>query len=218
MHPAEELLVAVASGQADLPYRVMVEGHLDGCAACRAAVAGISSPGGALLSGLPAVRPPDVLWERLRARIGDLPQGDPAMNPALAGLPLPEGARRELSEMPEMKMKRTELRWRKLPAHPARYAVLLRDRLTGSVLVLGHMPPERGYPAHVHLGPEDILVLTGGFEDQFGAFETGAWATYAPGSQHRPVTEPGEECWTLTRLERPNLYLGWRGWLQRLQG
>jgi len=102
-------------------------------------------------------------------------------------------------------------------AHPARYAVLLRDRLTGSALVLGHMPPERGYPAHVHLGPEDILVLTGGFEDQFGAFETGAWATYAPGSQHRPVTEPGEECWTLTRLEKPNLYLGWRGWLQRLQ-
>jgi putative transcriptional regulator len=188
----------------------MVEGHLDGCAACRATVAEISAPGGALLESLPAEHPPDVLWQRLRARISALPQGGSAANPALAGLPLPEGACREL---PEMK----ELRWRKLPAHPARYAVLLRDRLTGSALVLGHMPPERGYPAHVHLGPEDILVLAGGYEDHFGAFETGAWATYAPGSQHRPVTEPGEECWTLTRLEQPNLYLGWRGWLQRLR-
>ncbi|MEA2603581.1 MAG: putative transcriptional regulator [Acidobacteriota bacterium] len=213
MHPTEEILVAVASGQADLPHRVMVEGHLDGCAACRAAVAEISTPGGALLESLPAVRPPDILWERLRARVGTLPQAGPALSPALAGLPLPEGARRELSETPGMK----ELRWRRMPAHPARYAVLLRDRLTGSALILGHMPPELGYPAHLHVGPEDILVLTGGFEDQFGAFETGAWASYAPGSQHRPVTEPGEKCWTLTRLETPNLYLGWRGWLQRLQ-
>jgi putative transcriptional regulator len=210
MHPAEEILVAVASGQADLPHRVMVEGHLDGCAACRATMAEISAPGGALLASLPAERPPDLLWQRLRARVGALPPGGTAGSPVLAGLPLPAGARREL---PEMK----ELRWRKLPAHPARYAVLLRDRLTGSALVLGHMPPERGYPAHVHLGPEDILVLAGGYEDCFGAFETGAWAAYAPGSRHRPVTEPGEECWTLTRLEKPNLYLGWRGWLQRLQ-
>ena len=216
MHPAEELLVAVASGQSDLPYRVMVEGHLDHCPACRATVAEISAPGGALLSGLPAVRPPDVLWERLQARVGALPQEGPAVSPALAGLPLPEGARRELSERPGMSEK-TALHWRRMPAHPARYAVLLRDRLTGSALILGHMPPERGYPAHVHVGPEDILVLTGGFEDHFGTFETGAWASYAPGTRHRPWTEPDEECWTLTRLERPNLYLGWRGWLQRLQ-
>ena len=210
MHPTEEILVAVSSGQADLPHRVMVEGHLDHCPACRATVAEISTPGGALLESLPAERPPDLLWERLRARIGDLPQGGPAVNPALAGLPLTEGARRELPQLPA-------LRWRRVPAHPARFAVLLRDRLTGSVLLLGHMPPERGFPAHLHLGPEDLLVLTGGYEDHLGAFETGAWASYAPGSRHRPITEPGEECWTLTRLEKPNLYLGWRGWLQRLQ-
>jgi putative transcriptional regulator len=210
VHPSEELLVAAASGQADLPHRVMVEGHLDGCAACRAAVAGISAPGGALLASLPAVHPPDVLWERLRAQISALPPEGPAMNPALAGLPLPEGARRELPET-------TALRWRRLPAHPTRYAVLLRDPLTGSALILAHMPPKHGYPAHVHLGPEDILVLAGGYEDRFGTFEAGAWASYAPGSQHRPWTEPHEECWTLTRLEKPNRFLGWRGWLQRLR-
>ncbi|HYX23124.1 MAG TPA: hypothetical protein VFC23_03140, partial [Thermoanaerobaculia bacterium] len=120
MHPSEELLVAVASGHADLPHRVMVEGHLDSCAPCRAALAEISAPGGALLASLPAVRPPDALWERLRARVGALPPGAAglaAANPALAGFPLPAGARREMPEI-------AALRWHRVPAHPARWTVL----------------------------------------------------------------------------------------------
>ncbi len=211
MHPSEELLVAVASGQADLPHRVMVEGHLDSCAPCRAALAEVSTPGGLLLASLPAARPPDALWERLRVGIGALPPGGgAAKNPALAPFPLPEGARREMPDI-------AAPRWHRVPANPGRYAVLFRDQVSGSVLLLGHMPPRRGFPAHLHLGPEDILVLTGGYEDHLGSFEQGDWASYPPGSQHRTFTEPGEECWTLTRLEKPNLYLGWRGWLQRLR-
>ncbi|HEX3553608.1 MAG TPA: cupin domain-containing protein [Thermoanaerobaculia bacterium] len=213
MHPSEELLVAIASGHADLPHRVMVEGHLDSCAPCRATLAEISAPGGALLASLPDARPPDALWERLRTRVGALPPGTAdlaAANPALAGFPLPAGARREMPEV-------AALRWHRVPATPGRWAVLFRDRVSGSVLLLGHMPPRRSVPAHLHLGPEDILVLTGGFEDHLGAFEQGDWTSYPPGSEHRPFTEPGEECWTLTRLEKPNLFLGWRGWLQRLR-
>ena len=205
MHPSEETLLAVASGHADLPHRVLVEGHLDSCAACRAAVGDISAPGGALLAGLPAESPPAALWEQLRTRIAA-----PAPGPsALAGIPLPDSARRELPPL-------GKIRWHRVPAPGARIAALLRDPVTGSMLYLGHMAPQRIFPRHVHLGPEDILVLAGGFEDQYGSFEAGAYASYLPGSQHRPLTEPGEECWTLTRLERPNLFTGWRGWLQRL--
>ncbi|HSS51347.1 MAG TPA: cupin domain-containing protein [Thermoanaerobaculia bacterium] len=211
MHPSEEILVAVASGQADLPHRVMVEGHLDSCAPCRATLAELSAPGGALLASLPVARPPDALWEQLRARIQTLPQGSRAVDdPALAAFPLPEGARREMPTI-------GELHWHRIPLHPARYAVLFRDRASGSALLIGHMPPRRGVPEHLHLGPEDILVLAGGYEDHTGNFEKGAWGSYAPGTRHRPVTEPGEECWTLTRLEKPNLFLGWRGWLQSLK-
>ncbi|HEX4965301.1 MAG TPA: cupin domain-containing protein [Thermoanaerobaculia bacterium] len=209
MHPPEELLVAVASGQADRPQRVMVEGHLDSCAPCRATLKEISTPGGALLASLPRIPPPDALWEKLRARISALPPAGGDANPLLSRFPLTPGARREMPEVPA-------LHWHRVPAHPARYAVLFRDEATGSALLLGHMPASRGFPAHEHLGPEDILVLAGGFEDHLGTFEQGTWASYAPGSRHRPVTEPGEECWTLTRLEKPNLFLGWRGWLQTL--
>ncbi|MFY9824430.1 MAG: cupin domain-containing protein [Thermoanaerobaculia bacterium] len=210
MHPSEEILVAVASGQADLPHRVLVEGHLDSCAPCRAVLAEISAPGGELLASLPAAPPPAPLWERLRARIQVLPPAGPAANPALSGFPLPEGARREMPDV-------APLRWRRIPLHPARYAVLFRDQVSGSALLIGHMPPRRGFPEHVHLGPEDLLVLAGGYEDHAGTYEQGAWASYAPGTVHRPITEPGEECWTLTRLEKPNLFLGWRGWLQGLR-
>jgi|SRR6185295_10829396 len=205
MHPSEEILLAVASGQADIPHRVMVEGHLDGCAACRAALGELSAPGGACLFSLPAERPPEHLWARLQARIAEPP---PAC-PLLAEIPLPAGARRELPEL-------GEVRWRHLPVRGARYATLLRDPFSGSSLHVAHMPARRVFPEHIHQGPEDVLILAGGYADHFGTFEAGTFASYAPGTQHRPLTEPDEECWILTRLEKPNLFTGWRGWLQRL--
>lgn len=208
-HPPEELLLAVASGQADLPHRILVEGHLDSCAACRSTVAELTVPGGALLAGLAGERPPDRLWERLRAQIQALPPGPGPDDPRLAGFPLPPAVRRELPPIPE-------IAWRRLPVRGARLALLLRDRFTGSALILGHMPARRAFPRHLHLGLEDTLVLAGGYEDEFGTFEAGDYAQYAPGTEHRPFTEPDEECWTLLRLEKPNLFFGWRGWLQRL--
>jgi putative transcriptional regulator len=209
MHPPEELLLAVASGQADLPHRVLVEGHLDACAACRATLAELSAPGGALLASLAPERPADRLWESLRTRIAALPPGPGPDDPRLAGLPLPQGARRELPPIPR-------IAWRSPLALGARMALLLRDRFTGSQLFVGHMPARRAFPRHLHLGPEDVLVLAGGYEDQYGTFEAGHYGAYAPGTEHRPFTEPDEECWVLFRQERPSLFFGWRGWAQRL--
>jgi putative transcriptional regulator len=207
MHPSEETLLAVASGQADIPHRVLVEGHLDGCASCRGALGELSAPGGAFLFSLPTEPPPDDLWRRLEARIA---AASPVPEcPLLTEIPLPAGARRELPEL-------GAVRWRHLPARGARFATLLRDPLSGSALFAGHMPARRFFPEHLHQGPEDVLVLAGGYADQFGTFEAGAFASYAPGTQHRPLTEPDEECWILFRIEKPNLFTGWRGWLQRL--
>lgn len=208
MHPPEEVLLAFASGQADLPRRVMVEGHLDTCAVCRRTVGELNSSGGALVAGLREEAPPAWIWERLRVRIESTPQGAPP-NPHLRGLPLPQGAVRELPDL-------GALRWRWALARGARYALLARDRFAGSVLLLACMPPGRFYPQHIHEGPEDVLVLVGGYEDQRGHYEAGEYACYEPGSGHRPLTAPDEECWVLTRLEAPNRFLGWRGWLQRL--
>lgn len=211
MHPSEELLLAVASGQADLPHRVLVEGHLDGCAACRTLMKEISAVGAALLEGVPEMPIPPGLWESLMAKIDALPR-EPPPRKTLAGIPLPESALRELPDLQSP----GDIHWYRLPLRGARLAHLLRDPFTGSALLLGHMPPRRVFPEHVHLGPEDVLVLAGGYEDPFGTFEAGAFTSYAPGSSHGPLTEPDEECWILTRLEQPNLFTGWRGWVQKL--
>ena len=208
MHPSQEILLAVACGEADIPHRVLVEGHLDGCAACRAALGELSAPGGAFLFSLPAEPPPDHLWERLQARIAAPPPASECSR-LLAEIPLPEGARRELPQL-------GAVRWHHLPVRGARYATLLRDPFSGSALHVAHMPAQRSFPEHIHQGPEDVLVLAGGYADHYGTFEAGTFASYAPGTRHRPLTEPDEECWILTRLEKPNLFTGWRGWLQRL--
>jgi putative transcriptional regulator len=210
MHPSEEILLAVASGQADIPHRVLVEGHLDACSSCRSAAGELSAPGGAFLASLPEECPPDHLWASLQSRIAAAP-AEPE-HPLLATIPLSQGARRELPDLDPGRA----IRWRHLPARGARYATLLRDPFSGSALLVGHMPARRFFPEHIHQGPEDVLVLAGGYADKFGTFEAGTFASYAPGTQHRPLTEPDEECWLLIRLERPNLFTGWRGGLQRL--
>lgn len=53
--------------------------------------------------------------------------------------------------------------------------------------VLIRMEPGRGYPAHEHLDVEDVLVLQGGYADEFGAHRTGDYVRYPAGSRHAPV-------------------------------
>lgn len=210
-HPAQELLLSFATGQVDLPHRVMIEAHLAGCSVCRASVAEISAPGGALLRGLSQEAPSARLWERLRSRLEEPEERArrDEMPPLLAGIPLPAAARAELPEI-------RELRWRRAFARGARLAPLLRDPFTQSVLLIGYVPARRAFPRHLHVGPEDIVLLSGGYEDEMGHYEAGEYAAYAPGTVHQPVMAPGETCWALTRLERPNRLLGWQGWAQRL--
>ncbi len=207
MHPSEETLLALASGEADLTLRATVEGHLTGCAACRATVGELAAAGGALLRALPAEPAPDELWQRLLPRVG--PQPAPGRPDLLAGLPVPEGTRRELPPL-------AELRWRTTWTPGGRYTLLARDPATHSFLLLGYMPAGRSFPRHLHPGREDVLVLAGGYGDDRGHYLAGEYTAYEPGSVHRPETERDEECWMLIRLEKPIRLLGWRGWLQSL--
>lgn len=58
----------------------------------------------------------------------------------------------------------------------------------GTMTVLIRMAPGRGYPAHRHLGAEDVLVLRGGYRDGDGrVVRAGAFHRYPAGSVHAPV-------------------------------
>lgn len=53
--------------------------------------------------------------------------------------------------------------------------------------VLIRMEPGCGYPAHRHLGVEEVLVLAGGYRDELGVHDAGQFVRYPKGSQHTPV-------------------------------
>jgi predicted ChrR family anti-sigma factor len=215
VHPSEETLLTFVSGEADLARRAVIEGHLD----CRASVRSLSAPGSRLLAGMPGEAPGPAgssrLWDRLRARVAEI--GPPPVLDAspLAGCPVPAGAMREIAELgPDLHAPN----WRFGGAIGAAFAVLSRDARTGAMLLLGRMKPAKFYPEHRHLGMEEILILRGGFEDQYGDFTAGMYTAYEPGTVHRPWIDEQEPCWTLSRLEKPVEFLGWRGAAQRLLG
>ena len=59
---------------------------------------------------------------------------------------------------------------------------------SASMTVLIRMAPGRGYPRHRHVGPEDVLVLAGGYIDGDGRrFTAGSFVRYPAGSEHEPV-------------------------------
>ncbi len=63
----------------------------------------------------------------------------------------------------------------------------------GESAVLIRMDPGRGYPAHRHLGVEEVLILSGGYRDAGGDHPAGSYLRYEPGSEHAPVAlgDPG---------------------------
>lgn len=205
MHPPSETLLAHASGHLDRALRVVLEAHLDHCAACRAEVAAVSAPGGWALGALPRQPAPDALWTKLAARLDSAPAADPIP----ASVPLPLAARREL-------VPGGRVRWWRPLLRGARLAVLDRDDERGVALAVAHMPGGRVFPRHRHLGFEHAVVLAGGYEDERGAFVAGDFAIYEPGSEHGPHTLDGDDCWILFRLEGRVRFRGWRGALQRL--
>ncbi len=58
--------------------------------------------------------------------------------------------------------------------------------------------PGTRFPAHGHPGGEEILVMSGVFEDEHGRYDAGSWLRNPPGSVHRPWSEAGCTIWVKT--------------------
>ncbi len=63
----------------------------------------------------------------------------------------------------------------------------------GEVVALIRMDPGCGYTPHRHVGPEEVLVLQGGYSDSEGQHGAGTWLRYPAGSSHAPVALGGAE-------------------------
>jgi anti-sigma factor ChrR (cupin superfamily) len=82
---------------------------------------------------------------------------------------------------------------------PTRYEgifvnILRRDEQTRDGTVLIRMQPGCGYPAHQHLGLEEVFILQGGYRDQKGEHRAGEYVLNEAGSAHGPVALGVEDC------------------------
>ncbi len=69
---------------------------------------------------------------------------------------------------------------------------LYNDSQTDGGAVLIRMEPGCGYPRHRHVGDERVLVLQGGYHDEFGEYRTGQDLLNPAGSEHHPVAAEGD--------------------------
>lgn len=58
--------------------------------------------------------------------------------------------------------------------------------------------PGTVFQAHSHPAGEEILVIDGIFQDEYGSYPAGSWLRNPPGSVHRPWSETGCTIWVKT--------------------
>jgi len=66
------------------------------------------------------------------------------------------------------------------------------------IVRLLRLVPGAVVPRHGHFAGEEILVLDGTLEDDFGVYPTGTWNRHPSGSRHRAWSESGCILWTKT--------------------
>lgn len=84
--------------------------------------------------------------------------------------------------------------WRSTRHRGVRIHFYASDAATGRVVALIAMEPGCGYPRHRHRGPEEVLVVQGGYRDELGEYRAGTFVRYAGGSEHGPVALDGATC------------------------
>lgn len=193
-HPAEEELIAHAAGQLDASRRVLLEGHMTYCRACREAWSDFAAPGGRLLDEVRDEAPPPRLLADLMARIESERQ---AVDP-YAGLPLSGELLATLPRLDAAIAWGSPDRW----TDDSRVACLMADRRADARLFLLEVPAGEHIPRHQHLGREHVLCLSGACSDEHIHLEPGDYYRYDPGTEHYPIMDPGEPCWIAVRVEK----------------
>ena len=83
------------------------------------------------------------------------------------------------------------IEWRETRHRGIYLHFLRRDEATGDATVFIRMQPGCGYPAHRHTGPEEVLILQGGYSDQRGLHQAGDYIINEAGSAHHPIALDG---------------------------
>lgn len=206
-HPSDETLLRLAAGRLGAGPALVVSVHLEGCAACRARLAGFEAVGGAILHETPPAPLSSDLFGRTMERLGDMPPTpvkDPApKRQAALGMELPLAM--SGCEVGPWRWLGPGFRWSKvgIAGSPEAKVMLLKGR-AGLHL-----------PAHGHTGMEFMQILSGSLSDERGQYFPGDLDEADDQVDHRPVVGQDSDCVCLAALEGDTRLHGLLGRLLR---
>ena len=90
----------------------------------------------------------------------------------------------------------SKIPWRATRHEGVHLHFLRRDEATGDATVLIRMKPGCSYPAHRHVGVEEVFILQGGYRDSRGTHRAGDYVLNDAGSAHHPTAleDSDEDC------------------------
>jgi predicted ChrR family anti-sigma factor len=184
-HTAEEsaeLAALYAAGALTPETGVAFEAHLNsGCEACRAEVAKFSPVVAALLAAVEPSPPPAAARAALLQRIAAHDLARTAASPlqrVVAAASDPPGAEGVLFRPA------SEAVWENTPVAGVTIRTLFVDQANNRFTAVVRMAPGASYPAHLHSGPEECLVLEGDLCDGAAVLQAGDYLRMPAGSRH----------------------------------
>lgn len=201
----DALLAGFASGTLGPALHVLVASHLALRPENRRFVASLEAANGAEMERTRPV-PLRSPGSALAAILAD--KSSPVGRPDSGDEVLPEPLARLVGS------RAADLRWRRLVPGVRRHLI---EAGQGTEAALFWIKAGRKTFAHTHEGIEVTLVLAGGISDVTGHFRRGDVSVADPEVDHRPVTDPDEDCLCFTVAEAPRRLTGPLGrWVQHL--
>jgi putative transcriptional regulator len=171
--------------------------------AARAAYARLEAAGGALFDGLDPEPLSDGLLDDTLDRLG-AEAGRPEIAP-----PVPDEETRGVLPAPLWRYVPgglSGLSWRRWGRNVREAVLPLADRRYRATLL--HITGGHGVLPHTHHGEEYTVVLAGSFHDETGQYGPGALQLCDGAVRHKPVADPGQDCYCLGVLSAPLHFSG----------
>lgn len=85
--------------------------------------------------------------------------------------------------------------WQQGAASGVERLPLFESESTGEKVYLARFAPDAMVAGDFHAGGEEVLVLEGALEDEYGTYPKGAWLRQPDGSSHSPYSKGGCTLW-----------------------